>query len=137
MGAISSSGAWPRRISTHFACAAAATARTKCSSTPTRCFRTRQPQCSSPTSRATASGCSTARAWEDEFAVTILDVDAGKELADHLPRARYSSLYLTADKTTLYYSKRLAEGARVYVHTIGSDSASDREIFGKGAKPER
>jgi prolyl oligopeptidase len=74
---------------------------------------------------------------EDEFAVTILDVDAGKPLADHLPRARYSSLYLTADKTTLYYSKRIDEGARVYVHTIGSDSAGDREIFGKGVKPEQ
>jgi prolyl oligopeptidase len=73
---------------------------------------------------------------EDEFAVTILDVDAGKPLADHLPRARYSSLYLTADKTTLYYSKRLDEGARVYVHAVGSDSATDREIFGKGVKPE-
>jgi len=79
----------------------------------------------------------TRKGGEDEFSVTILDVDAGKELADRLPRARYSSLYLTADKTTLYYSKRLDEGARVYVHTIGSDSSGDREIFGKGTKPEQ
>ncbi len=79
----------------------------------------------------------TRKGGEDEFSVTILDVDAGKELADHLPRARYSSVYLTADKTTLYYSKRIDEGARVYVHTIGSDSSGDREIFGKGTKPEQ
>ncbi len=79
----------------------------------------------------------TRQGGEDEFAVTILDVDAGKALADHLPRARYSSLHLTADKATLYYSKRIAEGARVYVHTVGTDSANDREIFGKGTKPEQ
>ena len=73
----------------------------------------------------------TRQGGEDEVAVTILDVDANKEL-DHLPRARYSDVRITPDKRGLYYSKRLAEGSRVYHHKVGNDLASDEEIFGKG-----
>jgi len=77
----------------------------------------------------------TRQGGEDEVAVTILDVDANKEV-DHLPRARYWGVRITPDKHDLYYSKRLAEGSRIYHHLIGKDAASDEEIFGKGTGPE-
>jgi prolyl oligopeptidase len=77
----------------------------------------------------------TRQGGEDEVTVTILDVDANKE-KDHLPRARYSRVRLTPDKREMYYSKRLAEGSRIYHHSVGKDTASDEEIFGKGTGPE-
>src|SRR5216684_4572407 len=51
----------------------------------------------------------TRQGGEDEVAVTILDVDANKEV-DHLPSARYWGVRITPDKRELYYSKRQAEG---------------------------
>jgi prolyl oligopeptidase len=76
----------------------------------------------------------TRQGGEDEVAVTILDVDAHKE-SDRLPRAQYAGLQITPDKRELYYSKRLAEGSRIYHHWIGKDSASDEAIFGAGTGP--
>jgi len=76
----------------------------------------------------------TRQGGEDEVAITVLDVDAGKA-ADTLPRARYWGVRITPDKHDLYYSKRLPEGSRIYHHTIGKDVASDEEIFGKGTGP--
>ena len=76
----------------------------------------------------------TRQGGEDEVALTILDVDSHKEL-DHLPRARYEEARITPDKRDLYYSKRLADGYRVYHHAIGKDVDSDQEIFGKGTGP--
>ncbi|MCU1273538.1 MAG: Prolyl oligopeptidase [Bryobacterales bacterium] len=73
----------------------------------------------------------TRQGGEDEVAVTILDVDANKEI-DHLPRALYWGVRLTPDKRDLYYSKRLTEGSRIYHHAIGKETAADEEIFGKG-----
>lgn len=77
----------------------------------------------------------TRQGGEDEVTVTILDLGANKEV-DRLPRARYSSIRLTPDKHDVYYSKRLAEGSRIYRHGVGKDAASDEEIFGKGTGPE-
>ena len=76
----------------------------------------------------------TRQGGEDELAVTLLDVDAHKEL-DHLPRARYEELRITPDKQLFYYSKMLPEGSRIYRHPIGQNPASDEEIFGKGTGP--
>jgi len=76
----------------------------------------------------------TRQGGEDEVAVTILDVETRKEI-DHLPRARYSGMQITPDKRELYFSKRLAEGSRIYHHSIGKDAAADEEIFGKGTGP--
>ena len=72
---------------------------------------------------------------EDEVAVKFLDVDTRKELSDSLPRARYSGLSLTKDLKRLYYSRQEKEGPRVYVHTMGTDSAKDEKIFGDGYGP--
>jgi prolyl oligopeptidase len=76
----------------------------------------------------------TRQGGEDEVAITILDVDAHKE-TDRLPRARYEAFRITPDKRELYFSKRLAEGSRIYRHAIGGDAASDEVIFGKGTDP--
>jgi prolyl oligopeptidase len=73
----------------------------------------------------------TRQGGEDETTVTVLDVDSHKEV-DHLPRARYEEVRITPEKRELYYSKQVPEGFRVFHHGIGSDAATDAEIFGKG-----
>jgi prolyl oligopeptidase len=67
----------------------------------------------------------------DEQTVHIFDVEARKELADTLPRARYSGINLSPDKKALYYSKVGKDGTQVYLHQLGAKVASDQMIFGK------
>ena len=74
---------------------------------------------------------------EDEITPQLFDVDARKDMPDRLPKARYSSISLKPDRSGIYYSRLTAEGPRVYFHKIGSDSAGDMEIFGKGYGPEK
>ena len=69
---------------------------------------------------------------EDETTLQAFDVEMRKNLSDSFPRARYSSIALTPDKSGLYYSKQTAAGPRVYYHRMGSDPASNAEIFGTG-----
>ncbi|HLE35964.1 MAG TPA: hypothetical protein VI699_02340, partial [Candidatus Acidoferrales bacterium] len=69
---------------------------------------------------------------EDETTLQAFDVETRKNLSDSFPRARYSSIALTPDKSGLYYSKQTAAGPRVYYHRIGSDPAGAAEIFGTG-----
>ena len=72
---------------------------------------------------------------EDEVAIRFLNVDTRKELPDALPRARYGGLSLKHDKSGFYYSRRNAEGYRLYYHGMGA-AAADPEIFGSGYGPE-
>lgn len=74
----------------------------------------------------------TRQGGEDEVAITVLDVDAHKEV-DHLARARYEDVRIDPEKRSLYYAKRLDDGYRVYHHVIGRKA--DEEIFGKGTGP--
>jgi prolyl oligopeptidase len=74
---------------------------------------------------------------EDEVTVNLFDVDAKKTLPDRLPRARYSGISLKPDKSGFYYSRHSAEGPRVFYHALGTDPASDVEIFGQGYGPEK
>ncbi|MBI2833045.1 MAG: S9 family peptidase [Acidobacteria bacterium] len=74
---------------------------------------------------------------QDEVSVRLLDTDTRKELTDTLPTARYSSIGISADNKTIYYSRQTREGPRVFVHAIGGDPASDQEIFGSGYGPEK
>jgi len=74
---------------------------------------------------------------EDEMTPQLFDVDARKDMPDRLPKARYSSISLKPDRSGIYYSRLTAEGPRVYFHKVGSDSAGDMEIFGKGYGPEK
>jgi prolyl oligopeptidase len=73
----------------------------------------------------------------DEQTVHILDVPNRKDLADVLPRARYSSVNLAPDKQGLYYAKYEPSGTVVYYHRIGSAVDSDQLVFGKEYKGEK
>jgi prolyl oligopeptidase len=74
---------------------------------------------------------------EDELIVNVLNVDTGKNLADRLPRGIYYGIFLNPDKSGIYYSRHGEEGSRIYYHALGSDSARDQEIFGKGFGPDK
>jgi prolyl oligopeptidase len=73
----------------------------------------------------------------DETTPRLFDVDAHKDLPDVFPKARYSGFSILNDKTGVYLTRDTAEGPRVYFHKIGTDSATDTELFGKGYGPEK
>jgi prolyl oligopeptidase len=73
----------------------------------------------------------------DETTPHLFDVDARKELPDVFPKARYSGFAVLNDKSGVYLTRDTAEGPRVYFHKIGTDSANDVELFGKGYGPEK
>jgi prolyl oligopeptidase len=72
---------------------------------------------------------------EDETVVRFLDVDARRDLPDQLPRSRYFGISIKPDRSGFYYTKFTLAGSRVFYHRIGTDTASDQEIFGKGYGP--
>jgi prolyl oligopeptidase len=74
---------------------------------------------------------------EDEVTPHLFDVDTRKDLPDSFPKGRYNDLVLTPDKSGIYFAKVTPEGSRVFYHKIGSDSAQDAEVFGKGYGPEK
>lgn len=74
---------------------------------------------------------------EDETTPHVFDVDARKDLADRLPKARYFGFSLKPDKSGFYYSRVTPQGPRVFWHRLGSEPASDAEIFGEGYGPEK
>src|SRR5207245_4569779 len=74
---------------------------------------------------------------EDEQVIRILDVASRKDLAEVLPRVRYSGVSFTGDGRGLYYSRLTKEGPRVFFHALGSDAASDPKVFGDGYGPEK
>ena len=74
---------------------------------------------------------------EDENTVHFRNVDTGKDLDDTLPRARYMGVSVTPDKKAVYFSRLEKEGPRVYLHTFGSDAASDKKLFGDGYGPDK
>jgi prolyl oligopeptidase len=73
----------------------------------------------------------------DEVQVSFRDVDAGRDLADRLPRARYGNIAITADRRGVYYTRYLAEGPRVFFHALSADSGGDRLVFGAGYGPDK
>ena len=73
----------------------------------------------------------------DEQTVHLMDVPNRKDLADVLPRARYSGVSLAPDKQGMYYAKYQPEGTIVYYHRIGSPVESDQIVFGKEYKGEK
>jgi prolyl oligopeptidase len=73
---------------------------------------------------------------EDEVTVSILDVDSRKQLPDRLPKGRIG-VSLKPDGSGFYYSVfKNGIGGRVYYHAMGSASANDVEVFGKGYGPQ-
>jgi prolyl oligopeptidase len=76
------------------------------------------------------------RGGEDEVELRVMDVRARKDLPDRLPRALYGSVSFKTDNSGFYYSRRTREaGGRIYYHTMGTEPAQDREVFGKGYGP--
>jgi prolyl oligopeptidase len=74
---------------------------------------------------------------EDEVAVQLFDVDARKDMADKLPRARYFGVSIRPDRKGFYYTRFGKEGPRVHYHIMGNGPKDDPEIFGKGYGPEK
>ncbi|TAM81466.1 MAG: S9 family peptidase [Acidobacteria bacterium] len=72
------------------------------------------------------------RGGADETEIRLRNVDSGQDLPDILPTARYEGLALAPGKKGVYYSRQDAAGPRVFYHTLGSDPAVDRQIFGQG-----
>jgi prolyl oligopeptidase len=68
----------------------------------------------------------------DEVTPHLFDVEARKDLADVFPKSRYSGFSLLNDKSGVYLTRDTADGPRVFFHKIGTETASDTEIFGKG-----
>ncbi len=74
---------------------------------------------------------------EDEVTVKFLDVSTRKELADVLPRARYSGVALKNDRSGVFFSRQEKEGPRVFFHAMGGDVSKDEKLFGDGYGPEK
>jgi prolyl oligopeptidase len=74
---------------------------------------------------------------QDEERIKFFDVDRRVEIADSLPKAVYMGVSLTPDKSGLFYSRYSAEGCRVYYHSMGTDPAGDKQIFGEGYTPDK
>jgi prolyl oligopeptidase len=72
------------------------------------------------------------RGGEDETSISVLDIASHKDLPDHLPRARYGGLSMKPDNSGFYYSRFGGDNPRICYHAMGTDSASDTEVFGKG-----
>ena len=68
----------------------------------------------------------------DEVAIRLRDVDAGQDLPDVLPPARYGGVSLTPDGEGFYYERYGDVTPRVMYHAFGSDPATDRQVFGEG-----
>ncbi len=77
----------------------------------------------------------------DEVSITLLDVDARREMPDRLPSARYSGFSIKPDRGGFYYARSITDGAgnytgsRVYYHRMGTAISRDEEMFGKGYGP--
>ncbi|MGH9703417.1 MAG: prolyl oligopeptidase family serine peptidase [Candidatus Acidiferrales bacterium] len=69
---------------------------------------------------------------EDEVTIHLMDTDTKKELPDQLPRSDYFGVVILPGRGGVYYSRLMAEGARVYFHPLGTAAANDKEIFGQG-----
>src|SRR3984885_10074085 len=74
---------------------------------------------------------------KDEVTMHFLDAKTRHDLSDVLPLADYFSLDFEPNGRGVYYSRTTADGPRVMHHVMGSDAASDTEIFGKGYGPEK
>ena len=73
----------------------------------------------------------------DENVIRFFDVEARKDTADTLPKARYLSVLMTPDRTGVYYSDLPAEGPRLYYRRLGQSDAKGEVIFGEGLGPDR
>ena len=74
---------------------------------------------------------------EDETELHILDMQTHHDLADVMPRALYLGYTWKKDGSGFFYGKSNREvGKRIYYHQLGTNPASDPELFGKGYGPD-
>ncbi|HEY2828549.1 MAG TPA: prolyl oligopeptidase family serine peptidase [Thermoanaerobaculia bacterium] len=71
----------------------------------------------------------------DEVTVHFLDVDGGHEVGTPLPLARYFGVSVTPDHRTVYYSKELPEGSRIFRRNV--DGGPEEKLFGDGYSPDK
>jgi prolyl oligopeptidase len=72
----------------------------------------------------------------DETDIRVMDVDTRQELPDHLPERDYFDVGFLPDHSGFYYAMMLDEGPRVRFHKMGTDVASDADVFGQGYAKE-
>jgi prolyl oligopeptidase len=72
---------------------------------------------------------------EDQVTVHFLNVDTCKDLSDVFPSADYSGVSFNRGNAGIYYARMTPLGPRVFYHTVGSPTASDKKVFGDGYGP--
>jgi prolyl oligopeptidase len=74
---------------------------------------------------------------QDEVTVHVLDVDKKTDLPEVFPHADYFSVDVTPDDKTVYYVRTVEGAPRAYLHTMGTDPASDKVIYGENLGKDR
>jgi len=73
------------------------------------------------------------RSGQDEVAVRVRDIDAGKDTSDRLPKSLYGGVAFLPGTGDFYYARRARDtGSRIWLHHAGTDASTDSEIFGRG-----
>jgi prolyl oligopeptidase len=74
----------------------------------------------------------------EQSVLHVLDVDAGKDLADAIPDTRAATVAWLKDESGFFYS-RYPPGTnadrRIYFHHLGDEPGADRKVFGDGLDP--
>jgi prolyl oligopeptidase len=70
------------------------------------------------------------RGGKDEVSIHLMETDSRHDLADVMPEGNYFSVAIKPDKSGFYYARRIETGPRIFYHALGSDPASDKQIFG-------
>lgn len=75
----------------------------------------------------------------DQLSVHFYDADAGHDLADLLPEARYIywSLPITPDRSRIFYIRFDDAGPRICEHRMGTSVTTDRVLFGQELGPDK
>ncbi|HEY2321355.1 MAG TPA: hypothetical protein VGJ82_00700 [Thermoanaerobaculia bacterium] len=71
----------------------------------------------------------------DEVTPHFLDADSGREVGLPLPLGLYFGVSVTPDHRTVYYSKELPEGTRLFRRSI--DGGAEEKVFGDGYSPDK
>ena len=74
---------------------------------------------------------------QDEVTVHVLNVDTKTELPEVFPHADYFSVDVTPDDKAVYYVRTVEGAPRAYLHTMGTDSAKDKVIYGESLGKDR
>jgi prolyl oligopeptidase len=71
----------------------------------------------------------------DETVVRFMDVDSGRDVGESMPLARYFGIAVTPDRRTVYYSKQIKEGSRIFRRNV--DGGPEEKLFGDGYSPDK